>query len=72
MKKIIIILTTLLIIFIIGIILIKYSYNKNKIEITLSKKDIEVLDSRKIKKSIEGPISVKITETVFSLCITLK
>lgn len=34
--------------------------------------DIEVLDSRKINKSIEWPILVEITETVFSLYITLK
>ena len=44
MKKMIMTLTTLLIILTIGMLLIKHSYKKNKIEITLSIQDIEVFE----------------------------
>lgn len=59
MKKIVITLTTLLIILIIGILLIKYSYKKNKIEITLSKHDIEVYENIELKDLINEEINLQ-------------
>ena len=59
MKKIIITLTTLLIILIIGILLIKHSYKKNKIEITLSKYDIEVYENIELKDLINEEINLQ-------------
>ncbi len=58
MKKFVITLTTLLIILIIGMILIKHSYNKNKIEITLSKQDIEVYENIELKDLINEDINL--------------
>ncbi len=58
MKKVIIILITLLTIFIIGILLIKHSYNKNKIEITLSKENIEVYENIELKDLINEDINL--------------
>ena len=58
MKKTIILLTTLLIIFIIGILLIKHSYNKNKIELTLSKENIEVYENIELKDLINEDINL--------------
>ena len=58
MKKIIIILTTLLIILTIVMLLIKYNYKKNKIEITLSKKNIEVYENIELKDLINKDINL--------------
>ena len=58
MKKWIITLTTLLIILIIGMLLIKHSYNKNKIEITLSKQNIEVYENIELKDLINENINL--------------
>ena len=58
MKKLIITLTTLLIILIIGMLLIKHSYNKNKIEITLSKQNIEVYENIELKDLINENINL--------------
>lgn len=59
MKKMIITLTTLLIILIIVILLIKHSYKKNKIEITLSKYDIEVYENIELKDLINEEINLQ-------------
>ena len=58
MKKFVITLTTLLIILTIGMLLIKHSYNKNKIEITLSKQNIEVYENIELKDLINENINL--------------
>ncbi|MGM9850289.1 MAG: GH25 family lysozyme [Bacilli bacterium] len=77
MKKIVITLTTLLIILTIVMLLIKHSYKKNKIEITLSKQDIEVYENIELKDLINEEINLlnnyKInTETVGEQNIEVK
>lgn len=64
MKKMIMTLTTLLIILIIGILLIKHSYKKNRIEITLSKKDIEVYENIELKDLINEDINLLNNQTI--------
>lgn len=59
MKKMIMTLTTLLIILTIGMLLIKHSYKKNKIEITLSKQDIEVYENIELKDLINEEINLQ-------------
>jgi len=58
MKKMIITLTTLLIILIIGLLIFKQRYKKNRIELTLSKQDIEVYENIELKDLINEEINL--------------
>ena len=59
MKKIIIIGISLLTLVIIGILLIKHSYKKNKIELSLSKQDIKVYENIELKDLINEDINLQ-------------